>query len=234
MDNNTLAIYMNELSNQAIQTKGAFDLFNQALEAKAPIGVLFALNSVMLNASQLSAILWPPRARARTRAEKLREILQLQEKHALNDRRLTEYWDRSDEKMDEWIASTKGEKVVFDYVGPFSELDKAGIKDAGLYRAYDPERKIYFFRGVGYNIETIAKSMMEVGSRIMQVHQQMFPPQEPVADQAPANDGEGKAAPKAEKKKAAPKKKAAAKPAAKAKAAPKKKAPAKAKAKAKK
>ena len=230
MDNNTLAIYMNELSNQAIQTKGAFDLFNQALEAKAPMGVLFALNSVMLNASQLSAILWPPRARARTRAEKLREILQLQEKHALNDRRLTEYWDRSDEKMDEWIASTKGEKVVFDYVGSFNELDQAGIKDAGLYRAYDPERKIYFFRGVGYNIETIAKSMMDVGNRIMQVHQQMFPPQEPAADQAPASDGEGKAAPKAEKKKAAPKKK----PAAKAKAAPKKKAAAKAKAKTKK
>lgn len=227
MDNNTLAIYMNELSNQAIQTKGAFDLFNQALEAKAPMGVLFALNSVMLNASQLSAILWPPRARARTRAEKLREILQLQEKHALNDRRLTEYWDRSDEKMDEWITSTKGEKVVFDYVGSFNELDKAGIKDAGLYRAYDPERKIYFFRGVGYNIETIAKSMMDVGGRIMQVHQQMFPSQEPPADQAPANEDEGKSAPKAEKKKAAPKKKAVAKE----KAAPKKKAPAKAKAK---
>lgn len=217
MDNNTLAIYMNELSNQAIQTKGAFDLFNQALEAQAPMGVLFALNSVMLNASQLSAILWPPRARARTRAEKLREILQLQEKHALNDRRLTEYWDRSDEKMDEWITSTKGEKVVFDYVGSFNELDKAGINDAGLYRAYDPERKIYFFRGVGYNIETIAKSMMEVGSRIMQVHQQMFPPQETAAEPAPASEDEGKAAPKAEKKKAAPKKKAPAKAKAKAK-----------------
>ena len=65
MDNNTLAIYMNELSNQAMQTKASFDLFNQALEAQAPMGVLFALNSVMLNASQLSAILWPPRARAR-------------------------------------------------------------------------------------------------------------------------------------------------------------------------
>ena len=45
MDNNTLAIYMNELRNQAIQTKGAFDLFNQALEAKASTGVLFALDS---------------------------------------------------------------------------------------------------------------------------------------------------------------------------------------------
>ena len=226
MDNNTLAIYMNELSNQAMQTKAAFDLFNQALEAQAPMGVLFSLNSVMLNASQLSAILWPPRARARTRAEKLREVLQLQEKHALNDRRLTEYWERSDEKMDEWITSTKGEKVVFDYVGSFNELDKAGISDAGLYRAYDPERKIYFFRGVGYNIETIAKSIMDVGSRIMQVHQQMFPPQEAPAEQAPATEGEDKAAPKAEKKKAAPKKKA---PAKKKAAATKKKAPAKAK-----
>ena len=224
MDNNTLAIYMNELSNQAIQTKGAFDLFNQALEAKAPMGVLFALNAVMLNASQLSSILWPPRARARVRAEKLREILQLPEKHSLNDRRLTEYWERSDEKMDEWITSTKGEKVVFDYVGSFNDLDKADIKDAGLYRAYDPERKIYFFRGVGYNIETIAKSIMDVGSRIMQVHQQMFPPQEQPAEQVEAEAA--KPAKKAAPKKApAPKKKAAPKKA----AAPKKKAAAKAK-----
>ncbi len=225
MDNNTLAIYMNELSNQAIQTKGAFDLFNQSLEAKASMGVLFALNSVMLNASQLSAILWPPRARARPRAEKLREILKLDEKHALNDRRLTEYWDRSDEKMDEWIASTKGERVVFDYVGSFNTLTEAGINDAGLYRAYDPERKVYFFRGIGYNIDAIAKAMMDVGGRITQVHEQMFPPQQPAAEQAnaesPAPVEKAEAKPETEKKKAAPKKKAV----------PKKKAATKAKAK---
>lgn len=229
MDKNTFAIHLNELRNIATHTKASFDLFNQSLEAKSTVGVLYSLNSIMYYSSQMAAALWPTKARSRPRGEALREALQLPEKYALNDRRLIEMFDREDEKLDEWIAATKGKKSVFDYIGDFKKFGEDEIKEEAIYRAYDPARKILYIRGIAYSIDSIAKAVMEVGSRIMQAHGQMYPEQR-AAEEAQLKEIERlnkEAAEKAKKegaKKAAPKKKAPAKAkvAAKKAAAPKK------------
>ena len=88
MDNNTLAIYINELRNQCINVEASFNLFNQALANQAGPGILYASQMILVPGSQMAAMLWPTRARSRNRGEALRKVLQLPEKHALNDRRL--------------------------------------------------------------------------------------------------------------------------------------------------
>ncbi|WP_262694218.1 hypothetical protein [Kordiimonas aquimaris] len=251
MDNNTLAIYINELRNQCINVEASFNLFNQALASQAGPGILFASQMIMMPASQMSAMLWPTRARARGRGESLRKVLQLPEKHALNDRRLAEMWERTDEKTDEWIAGTKGEQVLFDFVGNPKAIGDGNTPDNCIFRAYDPTAHIFYYRGVGYNVKALADAMSDVAGRVNNVYRQLFPDLAKADDEArqkaleaqkaaqaasaqDANTNAFSAAPdggsvageekKAPAKKTAPKKAAAKKPAAKAAA---KKAPAK-------
>lgn len=184
MDNNTLAIYIHELRNQCSHLQASIDIFNQSMEIKNSMGVLYSGQLILSPASQIAALLWPSRARSRTRGAALRKVLQLDEKHVLNDRRLTEIMEHSDGKIEEWIASTKGKQIVFDFVGPRTELDKLrsedgeeGVDDACIYRAHDPQTNIYYYRGVGYNLVAVSKALSDVAMRVDNVYAQMFPEQ---------------------------------------------------------
>lgn len=199
MDQTTLALFIHELRNQCAYTDAGFDVFNQALEKRALTPVFFAAQSVLLTASQISGILWPVRARAKKRGEMVRQILQLPEKHALNDKRLSAIWEHGDEKLEDWISATKGDQVVFDHVGPLSQMAPEAINEAGFYRLYDPEQMIYYYRGNGYKIQAIADAVADVYARVNTVHRQMFPehhqPTNPQPDVAPGvsnapDDGE--------------------------------------------
>lgn len=214
MDKNTLAMHMNELRNMANHTKASFDLFNQSLENQAHIGIFYGLNAIMLNTSCLAGAIWPTKARNRPRGEDLRKVLGLVEKHPLNDRRLIEMFDRPDEKFDEWISNTKGKKVIFDFIGDFDQFGAEDVTEDGIYRAYDPGRTLYYIRGVGYNINALAKAVMDLGSRVIAAHGEMFPEareaeeaQKKARDEAIAKaDAEAKTPKKAPAKKAAAKK----------------------------
>ena len=178
MDNNTLAIFIHELRNQIVHTQASFDLFNQAMQNGAAQGVLYGGQLVLMPASHLSNILWPTRARSRARGEALRKVLQLPEKHPLNDRRLSELWERADEKIDDFISTTKGKNVVIDFVGNPTAIDpNADIQEHNVYRAYDPETRVFYFRGVGYNFPAIANAISDLSGRIHAVWAQMNPEQ---------------------------------------------------------
>ena len=242
MDTNTLAIYIHELRNQCLHAEASFNLFNQAMTNRAGPGVLFASQMVLMPASQIAALLWPTRARSRSRGESLRKTLQLQEKHPLNDRRLAELWERTDQKTEEWVAATKGQQVVFDYVGDLAQLGDGNTPESCLYRAYNTQTRIFYYQGVGYNFQAIANAISDVAGRVNAIYRQLFPDlakQEDeerarmaAAQQEAAQNAANEQAPAApaEAEKPAEEKAPTKKPAAKktaAKKAPAKKAPAK-------
>lgn len=239
MDQNTLAIYIHELRNQCMHSQASFDIFSQALNNQQGPGILYGGQMILLPASHIASMIWPTRARSRKRGEALRKALQLGDKHALNDRRLSEIWDRLDEKTDEWVAATKGEQVVFDFVGDPASLGEQAPKDECVYRGYNPATHIYTFRGVSYNLPAVAKAINDVAARVDAVFRQLFPEQAKAEDaqrqtaieaqRAAQEAAEAEAKPVAPEKvetAKAPAKKAAPKKAA-AKKAPAKKAPAK-------
>ncbi len=176
MDNHSLAIYVHELRNLLFNIQGSFNLFNTSMTQQQSGGILYSGQLVLNPVSQLAALLWPTRARSRARGEKLREILQLPEKHMLNDRRLIEIMERNDERMDEWISQTKGERVVVDFVGDIAQLGP-DMKVEGIYRAYDPKTLVFYYRGVGFNLKGIADHVQNLAQRINAVYAQMFPEQ---------------------------------------------------------
>ncbi len=186
MDTNTLAIYIHELRNQCLHTEASFNLFNQAMNSQAGPGVLFASQMILVPASQLAALLWPTRARSRGRGEALRKVLQLQEKHALNDRRLAELWERTDQKTEEWVGATRGQQVVFDFVGDLKTLGDGNTPENCIYRAYSTDTRVFYYQGVGYNLQAIADAISDVAGRVNGVYRQLFPDLAKADDEARA------------------------------------------------
>ncbi|GEQ97076.1 hypothetical protein JCM17844_07130 [Iodidimonas gelatinilytica] len=186
MDANSFIIYLHELRNQCLYTHSALSIFNQSLEKKSQTGVLFSGQAALNAASQVGAILWPSRARARRRGEVLREKLQLPDSHALGDRRFVELWEHADEKLDEWIKSTKGQRVLFDFVGDPKTIDLPGLKEDCIYRLYDTTSHVFVFRGLGYNMVNLSKAIEEIGRRTEILMKQIM-------DQVQGAEGEGRA-----------------------------------------
>lgn len=192
MDRASLAIYIHELRNQCMYTEAAFRVFNQSVQDRAPAGVFFAAQSILVCASQVAALLWPTRARLQKRGEALREILQLPPKHPLNDKRLSALWEHGDEKLEDWVGKTKGEKVVFDHLGPLEELKKqVPVSEGNIFRLYDPATMTFYFRGDGFKLQGIADAISDIYTKVVAVHRQMFPEQyaEPKPEQATAAPG---------------------------------------------
>ena len=184
MDRASLAIFIHELHNQCVYTEAAFRVFNQSVQQNIPAGIFFAAQSTLLCASQVSSLLWPSRTRVQKRGEELRDVLQLSEKHPLNDPRLSALWEHGDEKLEDWIGASKGEKVVFDHVGSLEELSKQiPIVEGNIFRLYDPTTMTFYYRGDGYKMQAIADAISEIYSRVLTVHRQMFPDHHEAADQ---------------------------------------------------
>lgn len=176
MDRATLAILIHELHNQCIFTEAAFRVFNQSVQQDLQGGVFFAAQSTLLCASQISNLLWPVQPRTKKRGEELRELLQLPEKHPLNDPRLANLWEQGDEKLEDWVGTTKGEKVIFDHVGSLEELAKQiSVAEGNIFRLYDPTTMTFYYRGEGFKLQGIADSISEIYSLVINVHRQMFP-----------------------------------------------------------
>jgi len=187
MDNNSLAIYIHELRNLCDHTVASLDIFNQAAQARNGKAILYAGQVVLMPVAQIASILWPSRARSRSRGEHLRKTLGLAEKHVLNDKRMTELLDRSDERLEDWISRTKGDQVVFDFVGNPADLkDNQGIsvREDSIYRAFNPENRIYYYRGVGYNLQALAQAIADLNARVWAVYRQLFPEQAKAEEEA--------------------------------------------------
>lgn len=186
MDRPTLAIFLHEIRNQCFYTEAAFSIFNQSLEQQAASGTFLAAHAVLMNASQISALLWPTRARAKKRGEELRELLQLPEKHPLNDRRIIELWEHSDEKLEEWIGATKGHHVIFDHIGSLDDFGEFPVAEGNIYRMYDTQNSIFYYRGDGFKLKAIADAIADIYSRANAAHRQILPEQHADLAQADA------------------------------------------------
>lgn len=190
MDRNNFALYVHELRNQCIFAETAIGLFNQSIEKQSKMGAFFALQSFLTAASQVARLLWPNRVKGKRRAETLRAALGIPANYPLNDERLLNFWEWSDEKTDNWIQSSKNQIIAFDYFGPAVELKPVPPKDEHIYRAYDPTTRLFHYRGEVYNIQLIVSRIAEIAARINQAHDQLFPKPQQEATAGDAGEGQ--------------------------------------------
>ena len=185
MDANTFSLYIHELRNQCLYSEAALGLFNQAIEKKSSTGVFFAVQGFMTSTSNISRLLWPNRLKAKRRGEELRTALGIPADHPLGSDKLHNFWEFGDERTDDWIKNSRGQQIAFDFLGPKNALTGRTPKDEHIYRLYDPESRLFYFRGETFNLQELASQVAEIAARVNAAHDQLFPKQKP-AETAPA------------------------------------------------
>jgi hypothetical protein len=181
MDTNSLSLYIHELRNQSLYCETALGLFNQAIEKKSATGVFFAVQGFMTSTSNISRLLWPNRLKAKRRGEELRKALGLPNDHPLASDRFHNFWENGDERTDDWIKNSRGHLIAFDFLGPKNAIGNRTPKDEHIYRLYDPENRIFHYRGETFNLQETASQVAEVAARINAAHDQLFPKQQQAA-----------------------------------------------------
>lgn len=228
MDMNVIGLHIHELRNQSRFVEASVDILNQSMEKGAAVGVFFALQNIVLGTNKIARTLWTPRKKGKERAASLREVLDLPEKYPLNNDSILSLVDHADEANDIWINQSKGEYILYDFIGSIADSPHKEVETKNIYRAFDTATKIYTFLGTSYNLEALLKALADVSNRVNQIHRRLYPDQWKEEEEAKKDEPKTEEAKPA--KKAVPKK-ATAKKAPVKKAAPKKTAAKKATAK---
>ncbi|MBT5074172.1 MAG: hypothetical protein HOJ34_04840 [Kordiimonadaceae bacterium] len=197
MDLNKLGLHIHELRNQFNYIEGNIGILNQALEKSSNVGVFMALQSIFLSTMQISRIVWAPRKKGKNRAEEIRKFLGIPEEHPLNNKDIQTLFDNCDEANEEWIKKTAGQYILYDYIGDLGESQHKDVEIDKIFRSFDTKGKIYVYRGVGFQMDSVMTALKSVSDAVNKAHYHLFPEQ--------WKDSEGNAQAPAEADKAASK-----------------------------
>ena len=178
IDSTTAGIYVHELRNQCAYVQASLEMFNQAMEKGATIGILYSAQNMLMHSAMVARTLFPVRHKAAKHAESLREMLQIDDKHPLNNKQLVKVWDFPEDRMEDWIEGSRDRFVLMDYVGPFGMVDDKkveGMRAGDVFRQVDPETLNFVFRGDVFALQGIAHAVADINERVNQIHKAMFP-----------------------------------------------------------
>lgn len=177
MDLNKVGLHIHELRNQFTYIEIGVGLLNQSLEKNSAQGVFFALQSIFQSTSHVSKTLWAPRKKGRARSEELRKFLGIPEEHALNNKDVQTAFDFCDEANEEWFKKTAGKYILMDFVGNLAESPHKDVEIEHIFRSFDTTGKIYVYRGVGFHMENVMKTLKGLSDAVNKAHYHLFPDQ---------------------------------------------------------
>ena len=155
-----------------------WELLNQSLEKGSVASVYFmALQSIFQSASQVSRTLWAPRKKGRSRSDEIRKFLGIPDDHPLNNKDIQTLFDFSDEANEEWIKKTAGKYILMDYVGDLGASDHKDVEIENVFRSFDTKRKIYVYRGVGFQLKNVMTTLKSISDAVNKAHYHLFPEQ---------------------------------------------------------
>ena len=178
MDSTVAGLYIHEVRNQCTYVQASLEMFNQAMEKGQPIAILYSAQNMLQHAATLARTLFPLRNKAAKHAEAMREMLAIDDSHALNNKQLLHIWDAPEDRMEDWIEKSRDRFVVMDYVGPFGrvgEQEVEGLRQSDVFRQLDPDNLNFIFRGEVFAMQALAHAVADIDVRIKQLHEQMFP-----------------------------------------------------------
>ncbi|WP_348673376.1 hypothetical protein [uncultured Abyssibacter sp.] len=151
--------YLADYIQMTNQTKGDFD---QAVELSR--AVLDNLENLVINAAAIRRYFWPVREGKHNlhseRGKALREKFRIGDDSPLKDKRLRDFLEHFDEKLDAylWSKPITGHVIPY-YVGGFP---KSGGVPLHVFRAYYIDVGVFESLGTRYEIQPIADEVMNI------------------------------------------------------------------------
>ncbi|MBQ0933658.1 hypothetical protein [Ideonella alba] len=173
MDDFLERIYLDQAKQECEACFEAIKEFNGALERERSKDPFAHATALVHHAAAVSRIFWPPggrdkhaRQRAHRRGEALRKALSVSTDHPVQARTLRDHFEHFDERLDDWAERSKNRNIVRKLLGPRSAIGGDAIQDEDIIHHYDPETKIYAFRGEKFDVQALASGLEDLYAKI--------------------------------------------------------------------
>lgn len=158
-------VFVGEILNQAKIAERAAKQLDKPSENIDHIEVWGVIQSILIAAGNVSKILWPSRKSSSLRGERLRKLLEVDDRNPLSNRNFRNHFEHYDERIEDWFKA-KGSAVYVDLrIDPFESI--WGHNPSNYHRKYDPMSKTLTFRGETMDLAAILRSLDEIRNKSM-------------------------------------------------------------------
>ncbi len=116
-----------------------------------------SIQSILVAAGNVSKILWP-NAKYKTRGERLRKVLNVENSNIISSRKFRNHFEHYDERIDEWFKDNSS--AVYADLGMNSSLrNRLPTRD---HRGYNSFNNTLVFRGETLDLGELLKALNEI------------------------------------------------------------------------
>lgn len=168
-----LGIYLMEVERQCKFLLLATDELERGLKGNEYNHTWYAIQNFLVAAGNISKILWPPKKglkkgekpdakerRKLKRGEEIRTSLGVKDKSVLKNRKIRNHFEHYDERLDQWVASSKRHEFVDGFIHKSNAIDEKDAIDR--QRNFDRTDWIVTFRGDRHELHPIIAAVKEL------------------------------------------------------------------------
>ena len=81
------------------------------------------------------------------------------------------------ETNDDWVKNTKGQYILYDFIGDLGKSKHKDVKIENIFRSFDLASKIYVYKGIGFNMGAMLAAIASITDTVNKAHYHLFPDQ---------------------------------------------------------
>lgn len=156
----TESVFIGEIAMQANIALRAAERLLPMIDGSDQVEAWCSIQSILIAAGNVSKILWPSRDSSKERGEILRHLLNADDFEMLSSRKFRNHFEHYDERIEDWFSKNNPSVYMDSRVDPFGSV--WGDNFPECHRAYNPLKRLLFFRGESVNIEKLLEELEKV------------------------------------------------------------------------
>ncbi len=165
MDKKILSIFQREIERQYRFAIITFQDLQKKLQARDIDRIWYSIQSFLVAAGNVSKLLWPPSAHIPNRAKELKNSLGMDDSSPLAPRIFRNHLEHFDERLEDWVLSSKRKNFVDSNVGPTGMI--SGIDPEDCLRNFDTTKNTINFRSDEYNLKPMVDAIIELHGKAL-------------------------------------------------------------------
>ena len=167
LDENLERVFIMEIKRQCTFALIAADDIDLALDKKEMDRIWYSIQSFLVAAGNLSKMFWPTIKTKKARGLYLRSIFSLKNNSPIASRSFRNCFEHFDERLEEWISSSKQKNFIDSNVGPPGMIK--GIDDKDYLRNFDNSNCALTYRGDSYSLKPVIEAIKDVNSVVVKL-----------------------------------------------------------------
>lgn len=169
LEERILSVFQGEVGRQCKFVLIALDEMRIAYESRSIDRFWYSVQSFLDASGNISKLLWPPNKKYDGRGLELRKSLDVREASPLRPRDFRNHFEHFDERLEDWVTSSKRHNIVDSSIFPAGKPFIVGIDERDFLRNYHQDTMTVSFRGDEYRLIPLVEEIQKLLAKTVQV-----------------------------------------------------------------